>query len=294
VTETCPACTGDGRALSLVVESRYQLYRCLDCGTQYFRQPALAQRLPETSEYWEAHKFAFYNNAATQAAFAARYDRMVESAERLIGPIQTVLDVGCGTGNFLSYALRRGLEAYGVDLDADAVADARSRGLRAYTQDEIRGAGIPEQFDALTMWDVIEHIIDPLAALKAILPRLRPGGVVLFETPDGGFPLRPVVLAAHRISNGRLNYTRPLYYWEHKIYFTERGFRALMQRLGCEVVDVRRTTSIREKMDAVFAFEAERRRSRPLALMRRAFPMLSRAAQRADVGNKLLVIARGA
>ena len=246
----------------------------------------------ENSAYWEAHKFAFYNHPATRAAFARRYDRILGDAHRLVGPIRTVLDVGCGTGNFLDYAQSRGLDAYGIDLDPGAVAEARSRGLNAVTQGELGSAALPDRFDAMTMWDVIEHIIDPLAALKALLPRVRPGGALLFETPDGGFPLRPAILGVHRVSRGRYDYTRPLYYWEHKIYFTERGFRALMQRLGCEVVDVRRGTSVQEKMSAVFAFEAQRTGSRSLATLRRSFPLLATAAERAHLGNKLLVVAR--
>lgn len=70
--------------------------------------------------------------------------------------------------------------------------------------------------------------------------------MLLFETPDGGFILRRVILALHALSRGRYDLTRPLYYWEHKIYFTERGLRILMRRLGCEVVVVRRATSVRE------------------------------------------------
>jgi 2-polyprenyl-3-methyl-5-hydroxy-6-metoxy-1,4-benzoquinol methylase len=278
--------------LSLVVESRYRLYRCGECGTQFFRQSVATHAGDEDSAYWEAHKFAFYNEPATRAAFARRYDRVLGNAHRLIGPIQSVLDVGCGTGNFLAYAQVRGLDAYGIDLDADAVAEARGRGLSAFTQSELGSADLPDQFDALTMWDVIEHIIDPLAALKALLPRVRSGGALLFETPDGGFPLRPAILGVHRISRGRYDYTRPLYYWEHKIYFTERGFRALMQRLGCEVVEIRRGTSVQEKMNAVFAFEAERTGSRSLATLRRTFPVLAGAAERAHLGNKLLIVAR--
>ncbi len=228
VIEQCPACTEDGRPLSLVVEGQYRLYRCRRCRTQFFRQDVAAAG-NEQSEYWEAHKFAFYNDPATRAAFAARYDRMVDVAERHIGPVRTVLDVGCGTGNFLAYAHGRGLEAVGVDPDRHAVAEARERGLEARLVDEIDKDDLPEHFDVLTMWDVIEHIIDPLAALKALVPRIRPGGALLFETPDGGFPLRRAVLAVHRLTGGRADWTMPLYYWEHKIYFTQQGFRALMQ-----------------------------------------------------------------
>jgi 2-polyprenyl-3-methyl-5-hydroxy-6-metoxy-1,4-benzoquinol methylase len=292
MSERCPACGADGRPLSLVVQDRYRLYACRNCKTQYFREARTGDPTSVDSEYWEPHKYAFYSDPSVRAAFARRYDGMVATAERTIGPVRSVLDVGCGTGNFLDYARRRDMDAWGVDLDPEPVAEARSRGLQAVAMADIDSAGLPDTFDALTMWDVIEHIVDPLGALKDVLPRLKPGGALLFETPDGGFPLRRAVLAAHRASNGRLDYTPPLYYWEHKIYFTARGFRALMQRLGCEVVDLRRGTSIREKMDAVLAYEAEETGSRWVAALSKTWPVLARAAQTTHIGNKLLVVAR--
>jgi len=83
-----------------------------------------------------------------------------------------------------------------------------------------------------------EHLIDPASTLRSLFPRVREGGMLLFETPDGGFSVRRAVLGLHRFSAARIDLTRSMFYWEHRIYFTERGFRQLMQRLGCEVVAV--------------------------------------------------------
>lgn len=299
MSERCPACTGPGRPLNLVVESRYRLLRCTMCGTQFFRRecgaPGEASTVRDESEYWEAYKFGIYNDPAVREGFARRYADVLELAERTVGPVRSIIDIGCGTGNFLDFAARRGLRAVGVDLDDDAVSGARARGLDAYTAselDEVASAAIPTQFDALSMWDVVEHLIDPASTLRSLFPRVREGGMLLFETPDGGFSVRRAVLGLHRFSAARIDLTRSMFYWEHRIYFTERGFRQLMQRLGCEVVAVQRTTSVRETMSAVFAAEAAQGGRLDQRVLSKVWPALEGFSRTVGLGNRLIIVAR--
>jgi len=294
MSERSPACCGVGTRLSLVIEASCRLYRCTWCRTEFFRRDAGAPDASgsgEQSEYWEPHKFAFYSDPRVQRAFAKRYGTLVDVAGK-VAPVRSILDVGCGTGNFLNFAQQRGLRAVGVDVEPDAVQAARSRGLDSYLIDHLDAASGGKPFDALSLWDVIEHVADPYAALAGLLPRVRPGGIMLFETPDGAFPARRLVLALHARSHGRLDLTPPFYYWEHKVYFTETGFRALMDRLGCDVVAVRRATSVREKMAAVFDYEAATHRTLGRRALAAAWPALARMSGWAGQGNKLLIVAR--
>jgi 2-polyprenyl-3-methyl-5-hydroxy-6-metoxy-1,4-benzoquinol methylase len=295
MTERCPACRGPGKRLGLLIDSSYRLYRCTSCKTEFFRLDGDApstSRTSEQSEYWEPHKFAFYSDPRVRQAFARRYGAMIDIATRRVAPVHSILDVGCGTGNFLSFAERRGLRAVGVDVEPHAVAAARSRGLDSHQIDDLNALSADEPFDALTMWDVIEHVVDPYDTVRALLPRVRPGGTLMFETPDGAFPARRAVLRLHSVSRGRVDLTPPFYYWEHKVYFTEAGFRALMDRLGCEVVDVRRMTSVREKMAAVLGYEAATHATVGRRTLAAAWPALERVSGLAGFGNKLLIVAR--
>lgn len=245
----------------------------------------------DQSEYWqEPGKFAIYGSPTVQAGFARRYNAVLDHAQQAAGAVGSILDLGCGTGNFLDFAQRRGIRAVGLDLDAKAVETARARNLDAYTVDELQSVG--SNFDALSMWDVVEHLIDPVSTLRTVLPRVRDGGLLLFETPDGGFVLRRLILLLHAASRGRCNLTRPMYYWEHKIYFTERGFRALMRRLSCEVVLVQRATSVREKMSEVFAAGAGRNGRAGGRVLSMLWPVLEALSRRVGLGNKLLVVGR--
>ena len=99
-----------------------------------------------------------------------------------------VLDVGCGRGEFLELCREAGIEARGIDLDAAMVARCREAGLAAEQGDAL--AHLAAQSDGalggIFSAQVIEHI--PPEALVALVQlayrKLRPGGVVLCETPN--------------------------------------------------------------------------------------------------------------
>lgn len=288
----CPACDGSGRPHTVVVDGRFRLVRCSTCRTQYFRPDSrLGPATDGVSEYWEKYKFAMYGDPTVQLDYERRYATALNMAEVAVGPIRSILDVGCGIGNFVAYADRTGRTAYGVDVDRGAVEAAQQRGLRVARSDDLDRL-LDGPLDAVTLWDVIEHLYEPEPFVRQMVGQLRPGGVMILETPDADFPLRTAVLAAHQASSGRIDLTRAMYYWEHKIYFTLPGLSTLLERCGCDVVSVRRETSPQAKMQRIFDRKRERRASVSRRAMATAWPMLERSVRSLGMGNKLIVVAR--
>lgn len=101
---------------------------------------------------------------------------------------QPVLDLGCGRGELLRMLADEGIECAGVDLDAGMVAEAVAAGVDAHHGDAIEFLrSQPEHsWGAITAIHVVEHL--PLDALIELLElaatRLRPGGVLIAETPN--------------------------------------------------------------------------------------------------------------
>lgn len=288
----CPACGGPGRPDRLVVEECYRLHHCEQCRTQFFvLEGSPSDHRSRESAYWEDYKFAVYSNPAVRADYQRRYEHLLGLAEQRVGAVRSLLDVGCGIGNFLAYASGRGIDAVGVDVEARAVEAARDRGLRAYLVDELDREVPDGSLDAATMWDVVEHLLDPLDGVTSMARKVRPGGALLFETPDAMFPARRAVLALDRISRGRADLTDPFYYLEHRTYFTEDGLRRLLERCGCRLMMVERVPSPRHKMSGLFAAEGADG-DRVKALLARGWPVLESIASRVRLGNKLLAVAQ--
>lgn len=95
------------------------------------------------------------------------------------------LDLGCATGHLVAAALRRGLEADGVDVSAWAVERANARTgnrCRVVDLDRATAADFQARYDLITLHSVIEHCTQPTSVLNLIHALLRPGGVAFIQT----------------------------------------------------------------------------------------------------------------
>jgi 2-polyprenyl-3-methyl-5-hydroxy-6-metoxy-1,4-benzoquinol methylase len=96
------------------------------------------------------------------------------------------LDVGCGIGRNLAHLGGNGV---GVDHNATSIEVARSRGLEAYTVEEFFASAElarPDSFDSILAAHLLEHMAesDALEIINSYLPFVRPGGTIVFITPQ--------------------------------------------------------------------------------------------------------------
>jgi len=268
--------------------------RCRTCRSEYFRPDVAVTASPSerSSAYWERYKFGLYSSDDVRRDYELRYARVFELAERRLGPIRSVIDVGTGIGNFLVWASGTGRTAVGIDSDPSAVTAARERGLRTYELADFEKHVPDASFDAGSMWDVIEHIYDPDPAVEQLIRKVRPGGAIVLETPNVRFPLRRLLLSAHACSRGYVNLTSLMYYWEHKIYFSEEGLRRLLARHRCDVVVIEKMTSPTAKMRRMYGQFATEGEGRGYRLLSGVFPLLEWVTHRARSGNKIVLVAR--
>jgi 2-polyprenyl-3-methyl-5-hydroxy-6-metoxy-1,4-benzoquinol methylase len=106
---------------------------------------------------------------------------------------QRVLDIGCGFGFFLEGLDDLGYFTYGIDLSGRPLQEARKRSKACLVQASSTAIPFKESFfDAVTIFDVIEHVQDYEAALLEIHRVLKPGGQVFLITLNAGSLLRPI------------------------------------------------------------------------------------------------------
>ena len=142
------------------------------------------------------------------------------------GQSLSVLDFGCGDGNFLRTASLLGFEAVGIDFSESRQTRNRSLGaVQLYSNllelEEQRSAG--EWFDVITLFQVLEHLAEPLTVLKSLAEWIQPGGLLVLEVPDArGCSDVPTTHEDHNLAD-------PL---EHINQFTSDTLSSMAQQAG--------------------------------------------------------------
>ncbi len=162
-------------------------------------------------------------------------------------PGGTLLDVGCGSGEWLASMRRLGWQVDGVDFDERAVRQARASGLAIGLGDVEAQAYADGRFDVVTLNHVVEHLPDALATLRECRRVLRPGGTLVVCTPNGASlghavfgadwrGLEPprhlqlygpqslaALLAAAGFVDGRVTTAGSRFYWRHSLALWHAG-----------------------------------------------------------------------
>jgi len=148
--------------------------------------------------------------------------------------VRSVLDLGCGDGAFLDIAREHGLRTAGIELSATSARAAADSGhhvrvgsiLDAFPSD-FRG------FDAVTMWDVLEHLPEPRRGLEGARGAVRPGGRLLVLSPMMGSAYDRFGIIAYRISRGRVEQPlRMCWSEDHLFRFDPRGLCQALLEMG--------------------------------------------------------------
>lgn len=155
--------------------------------------------------------------AMKRATFATQLSLLERTGKGLL------LDLGCGSGFLVELAQERGWEAWGVELAPAAAAVARKRaGAQFVLEGRLETVALPpDPFDAITMFDYLEHVRDPLGVLRQCRELLRPGGALLLTTPlVGGF--------SHRVMGRRWTQFKA----EHLQYFSPASLTVALELTG--------------------------------------------------------------
>lgn len=229
-----PSCPGCGSAAHTPVAALPPLavVRCAGCALHY-TATRLADSAPAgvSAPDANAEYYAWYDAALRPTLLA----RGAAALRRLGAPDGELLDVGAFLGVFVGQACAAGWHARGIEPLAGAVALARQRDLPVARGDLLTLAVPDNTLAVVTLWNVLEQLTDPRAALLRLARWLRPGGQLLVRVPDFASWLAaapPAFAAEYR------RWLFPLELNRQLVHFTEPDLRRLLTESGFTVQQV--------------------------------------------------------
>jgi 2-polyprenyl-6-hydroxyphenyl methylase/3-demethylubiquinone-9 3-methyltransferase len=229
-------------------------------------------------------------------ANSQKFSHQVEILKRYL-PAQNakVLDIGCGGGLFLSLLKREGAQALGIELsDSRAQYATTKYGLEIYKhpiESDFWQKGNQAVFDAVTLWDVIEHVNYPFQTLQCAATVLKPGGLLLIDTPCRDSLYHQFGELTYRLSGGRLpTFLNALYsshLFGHKQIFSTGEMKDMFASSGLKVVELQKF----HELSFPYGFYLKKL-LRSDALVRLSLPAVRAFFWLFKIRNKMLVVGR--
>ncbi len=222
----CPLCDRDN-AEKIFIKHGFTHVMCNEC-TMVYVNPALSDEKSQevyanavhTDEYLEILK------SENQRKFdEIKFNYGLDIASRFI-PNGKVLDVGCSIGVFLQVAQKRDWQANGLEFNKKAYEYALGNNLNVDYKPLDASKFRDIKFDLITMWDLLEHVVNPRELLSTVYNHLSGNGALLVLTPN-------INSLAARIMHEHCNVFEG---WAHVSLFSDDTLMRILDESGYRVV----------------------------------------------------------
>jgi len=222
----CPVCDSN-EEIKIFSKEGGTYVKCTSCNMVYlnpvFTDEAIVEYYQtnhtEQSKVVESDTDNFYINI---------YNGGLDAIQNKNQNISNILDIGCSSGTFLDLAVKRDINTFGVELNKSEFEFAKNKGHNVFNE-LLEKIEFETKFDAITMWDVFEHIIDGEFYLKYMRDLLCENGVIFLQVPSSD-SLAAKILQEHCNMYDGL---------EHVNLYGVETIKKLAEKCGMEVLDIK-------------------------------------------------------
>lgn len=214
----CPICQDVARRLAKHPDA--DIYRCNSCTHAFSDIASMPKQEEYGAEYFDDTHRRWFEHPNTQ---------LFDLVASFIPQGGSVLDVGCGRGDFLRHVYRTRPDAQLTGID---FAPNQHETIR-FLQGDIIEIDILERFDVVVSLSVIEHVADCVAFARRMAELTKPGGATVVNTPNEASILYALGRAGRSLGIP-LAFNR-LYSRHHLHHFTPKSLRRLLESHGLRV-----------------------------------------------------------
>jgi len=223
-----------------IIKEDYSVVECGSCSV-YFVSPKIDFTPDECKQ--------LYNNAYFSVQTPWLINKREKELDKRIDKLSAIikkskprfLDVGCGEGNAMLAASKRGWEASGVDITDNREEKAKIEGIK-FTEGNLLSLSLPgSHYDIVYVDSVLEHVTEPLLYLVEIRRILKDDGIVYIGVPNEDSLQNDIKKIMYSLlgKKGIASKLKPFDSPYHIIGFNKRSLKASIERAGYELVFLR-------------------------------------------------------
>lgn len=234
--KVCPICSGNTFSSYLTCKDQtvskkdFRIQKCNGCG---FLMTSPRPDDDELGQYYISDEYISHTNKSHTLFDKVYQISRVYALKWKLSILNTycssskkLLDVGCGTGSFINYCAKQKWDVTGVEPSSIAQNNIPTE-LRSHVKPDLHHVE-QNDFDAITLWHVLEHIPNLNDSLKLIESKLKSSGTLFIAVPN------PESWDAKKYKDLWAAYDVPRHLW----HFSQKTMNSLMEKHNLKVVNV--------------------------------------------------------
>lgn len=225
----CPVCSNDD-CITIFTKEGGTYVKCKNCSMIY-TNPAFTDSA--LNDYYSInHDLQSTIVENDQEFYLSLYNKGLKSIESTNTSKDKILDIGCSSGVFLDLAKQNGWLTYGIELNSKEAAYASKKKHIVHTQ-LLENISFDTKFDAITMWDVFEHLKDGEYYLNLMKNLLNKDAVIFLQIPSSDSLAAKILREKCNVFDGL----------EHVNLYGVKTIDMLTQKCGLEIIGIQTVIS---------------------------------------------------
>ncbi len=255
----CDLC-GSGNIRPLYNFKFSKVARCLNCNLIFTNPQTTEEEMKRIFSSKELCNKLFPELKNYDECFEKEKSSVARTYNQILKEIETykkkgrLLDIGCGRGEFLDRARKKGWEVYGLDFSQPSAHYAKKHfGIEVLVSNFEKANFNENFFDVVTMWDYLEHTKKPSLILEKAAKSIKKDGILVVASPNLDSLLEITAKFIYRISFGKVE--MPLakqYPFTHHYHFTLETLAKYLEKCGFKIIKVIKENTHLERLNLTF------------------------------------------
>ncbi len=222
----CPLCKNNKNEIFLKISTKYKILECKKCTLKFPNVDFVSNKKYSNIIYDKYSHLNHRKNIMRTSNYRLkmmqeRYDYCIKNNFKNPKSIK-VIDYGCGNGLFIDFLKKKGISGVGIEVDEASTQKLINKRIKFFKDIE---SAKSNSYDLCVMFDVLEHLTNPINDLIKISKKLKKNGKIIIYTPN-------IHSLAFELMGPNQNQVYP---FQHTLFFTKKSLNFLAKKTKLKI-----------------------------------------------------------